>query len=84
MEIIQILINILLGIVVFYLTTVEKRLSDMQRKLEDTMKRTEVERVIELEIKPVRNEQSNLKEDLHRIEGKLDKLLDKIMKVIIT
>lgn len=78
METIQILLDIILGIVVFYLGTVEKRISNMQAKIEKTVRREDVDKIVELEIKTVTNEQSNLKEDLGRIEGKLDKLLDKI------
>lgn len=78
METIQILSNVVLGIIIFYLGTVEKRLSNMQGKIEKSVRREDVDKIVELEIKTVSNEQSNLKEDLGRIEGKLDKLLDKI------
>lgn len=63
---------------IFYLGIVEKRLSNMQAKLDKTANREEVNKIVELEIKAVINEQSNLKEDLGRIEGKLDKLLDRL------
>jgi len=78
METIQLLADIILGGVVFYLGTVEKRLSNMQDKLDKAVNRTEVNKLIELEIKTVVNEQVNLKEDLGRIESKLDRLLERL------
>lgn len=55
----------------------------MAAKLDKKINMEDMERVVELEIKTVSNEQSNLKEDLGRIETKVDKLLDKITKVFI-
>ena len=78
MEVIQILLDIIVGIIIFYLGTVEKRIGTMQAKLDKKIDTEEVERVVELEIKAVANEQANLKEGLVRIETKLDKLLDKV------
>lgn len=83
METIQVILGII-GLVntlmIFYLGTLEKRLSAMQAKLERTVDKEDVTRVVELEIKAVVIEQINLKEDLHRIELKVDKLLDKMIK----
>lgn len=84
MEIIQLLADIILALVVIYLGTIEKRLSEMQRRQEALLKREEAKEIIDLEIKTISNEQSNLKEDLQRIEGKVDKLLDKITRVVIS
>jgi hypothetical protein len=64
METIQLLSDILLGVMIFYLGTVEKRLSNMQAKLDKAVNRAEVNKIVELEIKTVVNEQANLKEDL--------------------
>jgi hypothetical protein len=75
--------TIFTGILLLYFGTVEKRISAMQAKLERKMDIDEVERTIGLEIKVVRNEQSNLKEDLSRIENKLDKLLDRLTKLSV-
>jgi hypothetical protein len=80
MEIINILVPIIVTLIMFYLGIVEKRLSNMQAKLEKTVERDEVHKAVELEIKAVINEQVNLKEDLKRIEYKVDKLLDKFVK----
>ncbi len=71
------------GLCLFYFGILEKRLSNMQTKLERKMDIDEVERTIGLEIKVVRNEQVNLKEDLGRIEFKLDKLLDRLTKFVL-
>jgi hypothetical protein len=77
-------INVILGIIglvntlmIFYLGTLEKRLSNMQAKLDKTAEKEEVNKIINLEIKAVLNEQKNQKEDLLRIEDKLDKILQK-------
>ena len=78
METIQILANIILGLIIFYLGILEKRLSDMQTKLDVKVSRKEMERTVDLEIQTVRNEQSNLKEDINRVEHKVDKILDKL------
>lgn len=72
------------GLCLFYFGILEKRLSTMQAKLERKMDINEVERLVNAESKLVRNEQSNLKEDMGRIETKIDKLLDRITKVIIS
>lgn len=55
----------------------------MQAKLDRKMDIDEVERLVSAEAKVVMNEQSNLKEDMNRIETKIDKLLDKITRVFI-
>ncbi len=81
MEIIQILADIILALVLLYLGVVEKRISSMQDKLEKKMDRDVIRELLDLEVKAVNNEQSNLKEDLHRIEAKVDKLLDKLTRV---
>lgn len=83
MEIIQILADIILALVVLYLGVIEKRISTVQEKLEKKMDKEDIRQLLDLEVKAVTNEQSNLKEDLHRIEQKVDKLLDKITKVKI-
>lgn len=83
MDISTIVQTIFTGILLLYFGTVEKRISAMQAKLERKMDIDEVERTIGLEIKVVRNEQSNLKEDLSRIENKLDKLLDRLTKLSV-
>ncbi len=83
MDISTIIQTIFTGILLLYFGTVEKRISAMQAKLERKMDIDEVERTIGLEIKVVRNEQSNLKEDLSRIENKLDKLLDRLTKLSV-
>lgn len=80
MEIIQILINIIVGFMAFYMGTVEKRISSMQAKLDSTPTKEDVKDIITLELKSIINESSNQKEDLKRIEDKIDKLVDKILK----
>lgn len=83
METIQILADIILALMVIYLGTVERRLSNMQTKVDRSIHRSEVEKLITLELKSVVKESENLKDDLFRIEVKLDKLLDKITKITI-
>lgn len=77
MEIIQIIISIALPLMIFYLGVLDRKLNHMQAKLEKSITREEASKLVELELKSVANEQSNLKEDLVRIESKLDKLLER-------
>jgi CRISPR/Cas system-associated exonuclease Cas4 (RecB family) len=49
----------------------------MQAKIDKCITREDASKLVELELKSVANEQSNLKEDLVRIESKLDKILER-------
>lgn len=79
MEIISILTAISTTIIAGYLKTVESRLRDMQKKQEYYMKRDEIKDILKLELKAVDIKSTNLKEDLDRIEHKLDYLVEKIV-----
>lgn len=71
------------GCLIFYIGLLEKRLSDMQVKIDKSAKSEDVEKLIDLKVDTVVNEQVNLKEDLGRIEAKVDKLLDKLTSSVI-
>ncbi len=77
MEVVQILSSVILALVILYLGTVEKRIMRLFEKQERLIEREEVKEMLALELKVVAIEYAGVKEDLDRIESKLDKLLDK-------
>ncbi len=77
MEVVQILSSVILALVILYLGTVEKRIMRLFEKQERLIERDEVKEMLALELKVVAIEYAGVKEDLDRIESKLDKLLDK-------
>lgn len=78
MGIFEIALSAITPIVVFYLGTLERRLSTMKHELNQTMAKEEVRQLIEDKQEPLHLEQREIKEDLHRIERKLDTLLDRL------
>lgn len=78
MEIVNIIISIAVPIIIFYLGVLDRKLNNMQLKIDKAVTRDDADRIIELEIKTVTNEQTNLKEDINRVERKVDKILDKL------
>lgn len=70
----DILIPILLGYVAYN----EKDKTNMKQKIEVTSPKTDVENLIDLKMQRHQVEIASIKEDLKRIETKLDRLIDRL------
>lgn len=63
-----------------YILYNEKHIMKLQGKIDMTATKVEIEHLIDLKLQVRDLEIKGLKEDLHRIELKLDKLIDKLVK----
>lgn len=69
--------EIVMGVISVWLGANEYRLRSLQNKVNSTADRKEIHGLIDLKVESLKLMQGELKEDLKRIEHKLDKLLTK-------
>lgn len=68
----------IIPIVLFYVGFLERRFSMISHRANQGLKKDEVEHLVDLKQASVQVRQEEIKEDLHRIESKLDRLLEKL------
>lgn len=78
-EIIDILKLVVIPLLAGYAVMVEQRLKRLAEKLENTMTKDEVKVAIELRQALIQQRVDDMKEDLNRIEQKLDKILSNML-----
>jgi hypothetical protein len=69
---------ILLPVILFYIGFNERDKLNMKLKLEKTSVKEEVEKLIDLKMNVHQVQIQDIKDDLHRIETKLDVVLEKL------
>lgn len=79
MDLAELIKWILLPIVLAYVGYSEKDRYDMRQKMYKLIEREEAQNLIDLKMESSKNEIKDLKEDLNRIEDKLDKILDRMV-----
>ena len=78
-EIIDILKLVVIPLLAGYAVMVEQRLKKLAERLENTMTKDEVKVAIELRQALIQQRVDDMKEDLNRIEQKLDKILSNML-----
>lgn len=77
MNILEIIIASILGL---WLGSNEWRLRNMNNELKRTLDKDDIRDLIDLKQEVLRSEQQDIKEDLRRLEAKIDKLIDLQLK----
>lgn len=77
---IELLKYILIPILLCYIGYNEKDKSSMKTKVEKTVEKDDIEKLIDIKMMVHQVEIRDIKDDLRRIEGKLDKLIDSLNK----
>lgn len=80
MELLDLLKYFLVPCLLCYIGYNEKDKFSMKNKVEKTIEKDDIEKLIDLKMVVHQVEISGIKEDLRRIESKLDKLLDNLNK----
>jgi len=78
MDILQIIQYVIATVVVPFGVYVVREISMVKERLADKMSNAEVEKLIDLKQQVLDVRQQELKDDLTRIENKIDRLLDKL------
>lgn len=64
------------AVLMLWLGSIEWRMRTMNSRLSEGMKATDIKEMIDLKQEALKQQQQDLKEDIHRLESKIDKLID--------
>lgn len=78
MELVDIIKYVVLPLLIAYVGYNEKDKRSMRKTIQETAPKSEIEKLIDLRMQVHQVEIREIKEDLARIERKLDKLLDRL------
>jgi ubiquinone biosynthesis protein UbiJ len=72
----EILTTIIVSIVSAWFGLLEYRMRKMQNKLDKCLTDEQTDKLIDLKQEPIKSKQDDVKEDIKRVEAKLDKLIE--------
>jgi hypothetical protein len=80
MSLMEILQGILIPLIVVYITYNERDKMNLKNKSMSVMQKDEIEKLIDLKLAVSQVQILSIKDDLDRIEDKIDKLIDRMNK----